>query len=487
MRLPLLMHLTDLALAALATDARVEGQPLDADAMLRRFYDWSVDDCERAIRALAHNLPPTMFELVVADPELPAYLQPPIGGLLARKNKALPRDADCLTPDDLNPIGMRVVHDRHHGSWPSDAEVWALSLIVRETAAPGVGSGMRGALRGNPRSYASVHPLLDPATMFREDIERAIVDRARYEATVGGPDRARLLQRRSSLLWDQPWGRDGFHRPADADPFFVAPAVPIRLIEAGGAIRAVMLQANDMGEKWIARLRNGIGRPPTTRQLRDVWMAVEQGRPTEDDPEPLKPRGHLKKSFAQDVVAAFFAGTDGRSGDLPVTVTLDHDEPMARNGWGQLVLAGFVGDRDTPFREVVNEIAVEPDETDPELYHVARDWLTRLADNNRAFHATAEQLGKTLRRVYADAADGLTADINAAVAAVQRRLDAVFFAELRKGLEARDQGEVWRKLLREAALDALDRFERENPIEEPKAMQRFEKAWRELSDALAKL
>src|SRR4051794_12051955 len=131
MRFPLLMHLADLALAALSHDARVEGLPLDADAMLERFYGWPFADWERALRALADGLAPTMYELVIADPEMPAYLQPPIGGLLERKKKALPRAADCVCPDDLNPLGMRTVHDRHHGSWPGDVETWALSVIVR--------------------------------------------------------------------------------------------------------------------------------------------------------------------------------------------------------------------------------------------------------------------------------------------------------------------------------------------------------------------
>jgi hypothetical protein len=44
MRFPLLMHLADLALAALARDARIEGLPLDADAMLSRLYNWSVEE-----------------------------------------------------------------------------------------------------------------------------------------------------------------------------------------------------------------------------------------------------------------------------------------------------------------------------------------------------------------------------------------------------------------------------------------------------------
>jgi hypothetical protein len=209
----------------------------------------------------------------------------------------------------------------------------------------------------------------------------------------------------------------------------------------------------------------------------------------------LKPRRHLGKIFDQDVVAAFFAGTDGRSSDLPVAITLDRNELVARHGWGLLVLGGFVADRDTPYREVVATIEVEPDEVDPQHYRTARTWLRQLAANSHAFHTAFEQLGKALRRAYPEAGDGLGAEITAALTTVQRRLDALFFAELRRGLEAEDQGEGWRQLLREVVMATLDRFEMENPIEGklkdprdvPRVMKSFLKAQGDLDRALAKL
>ena len=85
MHFPLLMHVADLALAALAHDARQEGRPLAPEALRQRLFDWSEENWAAGLRALAADRPATMFTLAVADPAQPAYLQPPLLGLVKDK------------------------------------------------------------------------------------------------------------------------------------------------------------------------------------------------------------------------------------------------------------------------------------------------------------------------------------------------------------------------------------------------------------------
>ena len=397
--------------------------------------------------------------------------------------------ADKLTPDDLNPVGLRSVHGMHHGTWAGDPEIWALALMVRQTASPGLGSGFLGAVRGSRRAYASLHAELSPGAMFCFDVQRAIVDRANWEAKTADRDRRLLLQRRPALLWDKPWAADSFYRPLEVDPFFIAPATPIRLVEGpDGQLRGVMVQCKDKDAKQIRPLRRTRDKAAWTVEIRDAWMAVrarKAGEEAEGEKDNLEIRDHLGREFAQEIVADFFAGTDSAPGDLPVTVRAGRREVEQYGKWWRLVLSGFCSDRDDPYREVVCEVEIGPWEADAEVYRPAKRWVDQLLANNRSFKAAFEKLRKWLRHVYAD--DSNLPLIEALVVAEQRRLDAVFFRELRLGLEAGDQGASWRDKLGKVAGAALDRFEQQNPIEDSKTMKRFIEARRKLAHELDKL
>ena len=454
-----------------------------------------------------------MFVLAVADPAQPAFLQPPLLGLVrdrlakaeavgkgGRKAAAVHGGnepplwplADKLTPDDLNPLGLRSVHGTHHGTWPSDPETWALALMVRQTASPGLGSGFLGAVRGSRRAYASLQAVqteLGHGAMFCLDVQRAILDRAEREARVAGADRDLLLRRRPALLWDRPWGADSYYRPVEVDPFFVAPATPIRLVEGSdGRLRGVMVQCKDKDAKQIRPLRRSRDKAAWTAEIRDPWMAVRARKAGTGDKQgerdELEIRDHLGRGLGQEIVAEFLAGTDDTPGDLPVTVRVARREVDTYGTWWWLVLSGFCSDRDDAYREVVCEVEIGSWEDPGDL--PAGQALGRPAARQQP------ELRGRVREAAQGAAPGLRRGpavplIEALVATEQRRLDAVFFRELRLGLEAGDQGEGWRDRLRGAVEAAFERFERDNPIEEPETMRRFLRARERLANDLAKL
>ena len=425
---PLLMLLADLALAALAHDARQEGEPLAFGAVQERLSGWSEEEWAAALRALAAGQPATMFVLAVADPAQPAFLQPPLLGLVrdrlakaeavgkgGRKAAAVHSGnepplwplADKLTPDDLNPLGLRSVHGTHHGTWASDPEIWALALMVRQTASPGLGSGFLGAVRGSRRAYASLQAVqteLGHGVMFCLDVQRALLDRAEREARVAGADRDLLLRRRPALLWDRPWGADSYYRPVEVDPFFVAPATPIRLVEGSdGRLRGVMVQCKDKDAKQIRPLRRSRDKAAWTAEIRDPWTAVRARKAGTGDKQgerdELEIRDHLGRELGQEIVAEFLAGTDDTPGDLPVTVRVARREVDTYGTWWWLVLGGFCSDRDDAYREVVCEVEVGSWE-DPATYRPAKRWVDQLLANNRSFEAAFDKLRKGLRQVY---------------------------------------------------------------------------------------
>lgn len=192
---------------------------------------WSdAADWHRALLALTPD--PTAWCLV-APPQCPALLQPPVPG------DSLEGWADDTpTPDALDLLITSKNHElkgaRIACAGPDD---WLFALVSLQTAGPYNGSSNYGVSRMNggssSRPGVGVEPGGGPGRRWRRDLGIALAERSRLVAEYGYRDAGG-----HALLWLLPWDGNAGLGFASLDPFYIEICRRVRLVGAAGALRA---------------------------------------------------------------------------------------------------------------------------------------------------------------------------------------------------------------------------------------------------------
>ncbi len=198
------------------------------------------------------------WQLVVDDPTLPAFMQPPAPSAADFAAAFKPKAA---APDELDVLATAKNHDlKIARSTPTAAELWAAALVALQTTAGFFGQGNYGIVRMNggfaSRAIVSLVTSADLGARFREETTVALICRGQALRAAFGYRHDGMV-----LTWLKPWTRQ---QPAyalkDLDPLFIEAARAIRLsrgetgITASGATSKSKLVAapdnGDTGDPW---------------------------------------------------------------------------------------------------------------------------------------------------------------------------------------------------------------------------------------------
>jgi CRISPR system Cascade subunit CasA len=176
------------------------------------------------------------WQLVVEDPTLPAFMQPPAPSAADFAAAFKPKAA---TPDELDVLATAKDHDlKIARSAATAGELWAFALMTMQTTAGFFGQGNYGIVRMNggfaSRAIVSLVASADPGSRFREETAVALI--CRDDAL-----RAAFGYRRDGnvLTWLKPWTRQQpAHALRNLDPLFIESARAIRLLRHGAEITA---------------------------------------------------------------------------------------------------------------------------------------------------------------------------------------------------------------------------------------------------------
>jgi len=169
--------------------------------------------------------------LVVAEPDEPAFLQPPVPeGRLDVLAKT------CATPDALDILVTAKDHDVKKARMAENRpEDWLFALLTLQTSAGYDGKSLNGVSRMNSgygnRPGVGIAPPGGPGARVRRDIARLLARRGEmlpiYPAEGG-----------LALLWLVPW--DGVDQLSlgELDPWYIEICRRVRLIERDGGIVA---------------------------------------------------------------------------------------------------------------------------------------------------------------------------------------------------------------------------------------------------------
>lgn len=177
------------------------------------------------------------WQLVVDDPTLPAFMQPPAPSKEDFERAYKPK---ATSPDELDVLATAKDHDvKIARSGTNATEFWVCALVTAQTTAGFFGQGNYGIVRmnGGFASRAIVSLVADdrPSPRFREETTIAIS--CRDEAL-----RAPFGFRSDGvvLTWLKPWTRQQpLHTLSALDPLFVESARPIRFVRSYAGLAAM--------------------------------------------------------------------------------------------------------------------------------------------------------------------------------------------------------------------------------------------------------
>jgi CRISPR system Cascade subunit CasA len=169
---------------------------------------------------------------LVAAPDRPAFLQPPIPDGLQALKKAV------VTPDGIDMLVTSRNHDLKQASMgQAEPDDWLFALLTLQTMEGFLGAGNYGISRMNggfaSRPAVGLAPPGGPGLHVSRDIGRLLALRSKIaeagqNATAGG----------IGLVWLRPWDGTDAIKPASLDPFYIEIARRIRLVADRGLISA---------------------------------------------------------------------------------------------------------------------------------------------------------------------------------------------------------------------------------------------------------
>jgi CRISPR system Cascade subunit CasA len=188
------------------------------------------DAWRHLLRALTPDHPDDSPWCLIAPPDRPALLQPPIpDGLQNLKNR-------LATPDELDMLVTSKNHDIKQsvmaGAAPED---WFFALLTLQTMEGFLGAGNYGISRMNGgfanRAACSIAPPGGAAAQFRRDLARLLARRDQAVAPYA-------KQGGLALVWLAPWDGTQSIDPAVLDPRYIEICRRVRLVSQSGVITA---------------------------------------------------------------------------------------------------------------------------------------------------------------------------------------------------------------------------------------------------------
>ncbi len=225
---------------------------------------------EQVLRALTPDCADTAWSLI-APPDKPAFLQPPVSDLLEYRGR-------ISTPDALDMLVTSKNHDaKIERQLKAGEDDWAFALVSLQTQEGFMGNGNFGIARMNGGHGSRPYLMLRPADSasfwngFRRDVDALLAARQSrvHQAEQRGFDVANGVK----LLWLKPW--DGRQQLSidQLNPLFVEICRRVRLVRENG--RIVAATASSTATRIAAQDFKG--------DLNDPWGAVESG----DEPKLL--------------------------------------------------------------------------------------------------------------------------------------------------------------------------------------------------------
>ena len=276
------VHMFLVSLAAIALDRAGESSPAQSEHFWRQ-----------TLTELAGSAGENAWKLVVEDPTVPAFMQPPVpeaDDFAAYKPKA-------TTPDDLDVLQTAKNHDLKSARMSADnLEAWVYALVSLQTMGGFLGQGNYGVARmnGGFASRACVQSMSSeqPAARWIQDVGRMLA----LKPTMLPPHRPYRADGHA-LLWLVPWDGSG-GIPLDAlHPFFIEVCRLVRLNKTGDMIGALGRPAKatrvtapkeikgNLGDPWTPLRREDnaaltvSGRGLTTELLRDLIISQQLYQP----------------------------------------------------------------------------------------------------------------------------------------------------------------------------------------------------------------
>lgn len=400
----------------------------------------SASEWASLIRGLTPEWPDDEPWCLVAPPERPAFLQPPVpgGDLAAFKSVIETPDAlDLLVTSRNHDLKSGVMHDAQ----PDD---WLFALVSLQTMEGFLGQGNYGISRMNggfaSRPAIGVMPPGGPGAHFRRDL-RMLMHGGRAEIL-----RRVALKAEGGLgfVWLRPWDGVGQISFAELDPLYIEICRRVRLRQGPGNLDA--LSATSKKARIAADGLNG--------NTGDPWTPIERaaGKSLTVTRDGFSYKRVVELMFGNTYQAPLLQDIDRRDGDVGLAI-------LARAACrGQGKTEGY-HERTVPISKGVAKFFRTS--TDP-LAALAKD---RVADAGMlrgkilrpALFALLQQGRDTID--YGSGATSTQADIW--LSRFEHQVDARFFPDLWREAEA-DAGErtevrrQWRQMLADAALAQLD-------------------------------
>jgi CRISPR system Cascade subunit CasA len=215
-----------------------------------------------SLRVLTRQFPgDEPWMLVVAAPDIPAFLQPPIGTLRGFK--------PLETPDELDVLVTSKNHDvKVARLFTAEPEDWLFALVTLQTMEGFLGAGNYGISRMNGgfanRPGFSVSPIGGTGAHVIRDLRRLLAMRKDVLEKNNFFDENGL-----ALVWLKPWDGASSLPPTDLDPYFIEICRRVRLVASGGRISA-LAAGSKVARISFGKEANGLtGDPWTPIEVRD--------------------------------------------------------------------------------------------------------------------------------------------------------------------------------------------------------------------------
>jgi CRISPR system Cascade subunit CasA len=238
---------------------------------LHRADRTAIPDDATAWRDLLRGLTPAWpddapWRLVVDDPTLPAFMQPPIP-----KGVQDPHKTVVETPDDLDVL----VTSRNHGVKQSIAgeatpAAWVAALVALQTSGGFLGAGNYGVARMNggfaTRPQVGLVPPGGPGARWRRDVTVLLANR---DWALERTAHAFATDSGHALLWCVPWDGSASLALDTLDPWCIEVCRRVRLDETGPG-RLAARTAGSTAARVAAKGLNG--------NLGDPWIPIDIAR-----------------------------------------------------------------------------------------------------------------------------------------------------------------------------------------------------------------
>lgn len=216
----------------------------------------SAETWRAALLALTPKDPDGAAWSLVAPPDRPAFLQPPIPGGDLSDFKTVE------TPDALDMLVMSKNHDLKAGTLPADdPELWLYALVSLQTQEGFLGAGNFGISRMNggfaSRPALAVGPDGDASARFRRDVARMDAIKDDLSARGNYPSKTGLR-----LLWLEPWDGASSLPLSSLDAYYIEICRRVRLERHG--VGLVARAAGSKATRIEAKAANGVTGDPWT-------------------------------------------------------------------------------------------------------------------------------------------------------------------------------------------------------------------------------